>query len=121
MTSVIKKILIELGLNPAYAGFQYLVDAVIMDIDNIKYDLEIPLRSLQEDIAKKKHVTLWSVERRIRTVINRAFENPNEKLLDLFGPYLNEKTQTVGTKCFVKVITIKCIAEKGGEQRDVSR
>lgn len=112
MNDIIKNMLIGLGINPVYAGFRYLVEAILVTIDKLESEPEMTTRDLQMEVANRTGQNIWNVERRTRSIINIAFENPKDELLELFRPYLNKRTGTVGTKCFARVIAIKCIAER---------
>lgn len=63
---IISKELDYVGINPKSVGYQYLIDAILMIIDD-------PAPNFSSIIAKKHKKTTSSVERGIQNAINRAW------------------------------------------------
>lgn len=112
MSEGIKTILIELGVKPEYAGFKHLVDAIHIAIGKIEKYQVVTLAAIYKEIAENANQPIWNIERRIRVVINQAFENPNDKLLKWFKTYLNEDLEAKRDLYFIKTVAVNYISEE---------
>lgn len=85
---ITKQILHKLGGNKKCIGYRFIIYAIelISDDEDILHDLN---KILYADISRKFHATTTSVEKNIRYVIVKLWENMNEHnmllFLDVFG------------------------------------
>ena len=87
-TIKVRKLLHELGILPNKKGYEYIVEAVSIAIDNFgKVRGRKNFFGIYDEVAEKFERTYSNVERCIRYAIRAASENPTEKMLTLF-PYL---------------------------------
>ena len=87
-TIIVRKLLHELRILPNKKGYEYIVEAVSIAIDNSdKIRGGKNLIGIYDEVAEKFERTYSNVERCIRYAIRSASENPSEKMLTLF-PYL---------------------------------
>ena len=83
----IRTVLKELCVAPNYIGYKYLIDAVELIISNQNENLCLT-KSIYPLIAKKYNVSIGSVERSIRTVVNNSWGKiPEAELIKYFGLY----------------------------------
>ena len=69
----IKEVLNYFRMLPKYKGYSYLEDAIQLCREHSEYLTQIT-KVVYPELAKKYHVTPWSVERNIRTIIdNQTF------------------------------------------------
>ena len=82
MTNKIYGLLSSLGITANYAGFFYVADAVSMAFSDTG-NLLLVTKRLYPQIAKRYNTSAKNVERNIRTIINVAWENNPQLLVDL--------------------------------------
>ena len=93
-TVTLRRMLLKLGATPRYIGFDYLIYAVTLSLNNRQYLLSVT-KELYPTVAKHYHTTIYSVERDIRTVITAIWKrNPN--YLQTIAGYPLEKKPSVG-------------------------
>lgn len=92
--SAIRRLLLRLGATPRYIGFDYVIHAILLSLENSQYLLSVT-KELYPDVAKKYHTTIYSVERDIRTVITIIWKR-NPHLLNQIAGYTLEKKPAVG-------------------------
>ena len=116
MKSRIKRILIQCGIEPSLKGYDYLVQAIMLEAEN-RRDGHTPLKLMTtyEKIAKNYNVRACSVERCIRTAIRVAFSIYPPMLQNFFIGII-KPTGTVNNKTF-----ICCIADRALEGFKVSK
>ena len=68
----IEDIFRQLKIFPHYAGYKYLKEAIYMGSEEPRV-VEAPTKEIYPTLALRFHATVGSVERDIRTVINRAW------------------------------------------------
>lgn len=76
----IRFILKQLGIGRNYQGYDYIVDGVLLVLEDASR-LEYVTKSLYPDIAKKHHTSWSCVERNIRTVIDILWKESSKELL----------------------------------------
>lgn len=89
MDFIVAQLLHQLGICKHYHGFDYIIFA-IKCIDNDKDYLCYITKSLYIDIAKEFSTTYGCVERNIRTVVNKIWEDLNinrDTIVKIFGEY----------------------------------
>lgn len=62
----------QMQIFPHYAGYKYLKEAIYIGVED-QTAVEAPTKEIYPTVASRFHVTASSVERNIRTVINRAW------------------------------------------------
>lgn len=81
----LEKILWGFGLSKNYAGYQLMVDSVLIYIQIKDKDVSTKIRKeVYFDVAKKYHLSIQNVERNLRTLRNKMMERP-EKLNAVLG------------------------------------
>lgn len=86
---IVTQLLHQLGICKNYSGFDYIIFA-IKRIDYDKDYLCYITKSLYVDIAKEFATSYGCIEKNIRTVINKIWEDPNsnkEMTKQIFGEY----------------------------------
>lgn len=82
-----------LKFNKKYKGYYYLYDAICIRIGQPKYKRKI-YTVVYHMIAEKYHVSYVSVERDIRTLIDRAWTKEfSENQYKLYGRIISSRTQ----------------------------
>ena len=75
--AAVRRLLLKLGATPRYIGFDYVIYAITLSLENSQYLLSVT-KELYPDVARKYHTTIYSVERDIRTVITIIWKrNPH--------------------------------------------
>ena len=69
----IKEVLNYFRMLPKYKGYSYLEDAIQLCREHSEYLTQIT-KVVYPELAKKYHVTPWSVERNIRTIIDKSWQ-----------------------------------------------
>ncbi len=89
MEKVIKDILRSLSINCKYRGYQITVAAceLLMEDESLLFNVS---RDLYPKIAKRCGCSATAIERNIRTVVFRAWENNLVKLIEIAGYNLQE-------------------------------
>lgn len=88
---IIKNILYKLGIDEKYKAFKYMVSSIEYILDN---NLTL-VKVLYIDIAKLHGVSIYSVERCIRTTIRKIWLNDNSVLFKhIFYNYTSPPTNT---------------------------
>lgn len=81
----LENILWGFGLTKNYAGYQLMVDSVLIYIQIKDKDVSTKIRKeVYFDVAKKYHLSIQNVERNLRTLRNKMMERP-EKLNAVLG------------------------------------
>lgn len=93
-SAAIRRLLLKLGATPRYIGFDYVIHAIILSLENSQYLLSVT-KELYPDVARKYHTTIYSVERDIRTVITIIWKR-NPHLLSQIAGYPLTKKPAVG-------------------------
>lgn len=88
----VEKVLRSLGAKGTDTGYRYAVASILIYIDYWEMDKHVMItKDIYPIIANDYNTTVYSVERNIRTVINRCW-NCNPKVVnELFGYELNQK------------------------------
>lgn len=88
----------ELGINPAYKGYSYLMTAVIDRLDAEKNNIKRSVGDSYAVVSDKFGCNYQNAERNIRHVCYRVFETASEEkkllLQDIFG----QKTAVTNSK-----------------------
>ena len=92
--AAVRRLLLKLGATPRYIGFDYVIHAIILSLENSQYLLSVT-KELYPDVARKYHTTIYSVERDIRTVITIIWKR-NPHLLSQIAGYPLTKKPAVG-------------------------
>lgn len=100
---IITDFLIKCGISPKYVGFDYIVQIVLMAVEN-----NFILSKLQKDIYPKISlmfkVPICNIERNIRSAIGYFKRSENfEKILSLV---VGEKEENITTKTFLHIVLI---------------
>lgn len=96
----IRHLILRMGATPRYVGFEYMIYAIQLALENSEYLLSIT-KELYPDVARHFNATIGSVERNIRTVI-AAIWNRNPALLHKIAGYPLSKKPTVGE--FISIV-----------------
>ena len=78
------KIIRQFGITSKYKGYRYLLDAIHIAAENYDECLKVT-KDVYPVIAHKYGVTKVSVERDIRTVIEKCWDNNKTYLQELSG------------------------------------
>ena len=92
--AAVRRLLLRLGATPRYIGFDYVIHAIILSLEDSQYLLSVT-KELYPDVARKYHTTICSVERDIRTVITTIWKR-NPHLLNQIAGYPLTKKPAVG-------------------------
>ena len=92
--AAVRRLLLRLGATPRYIGFDYVIHAIILSLEDSQYLLSVT-KELYPDVARKYHTTIYSVERDIRTVITIIWKR-NPHLLSQIAGYPLTKKPAVG-------------------------
>ena len=92
--AAVRRLLLKLGATPRYIGFDYVIYAITLSLENRQYLLSVT-KELYPDVARKYHTTIYSVERDIRTVITIIWKR-NPHLLSQIAGYPLTKKPAVG-------------------------
>ena len=92
--AAVRRLLLRLGATPRYIGFDYVIHAIILSLEDSQYLLSVT-KELYPDVARKYHTTIYSVERDIRTVITIIWKR-NPHLLNQIAGYPLTKKPAVG-------------------------
>ena len=84
----IKKILMEIGANPALNGFTYLVDAISMSIEDKKNKKTRPMMHLYTEVGARHNATGKAVVRALDYCIEKIFDKDNKSLKKLFDAWM---------------------------------
>lgn len=115
----VRFILKQLGIGRSYQGYDYIVDGVLLVLEDASR-LEFVTKSLYPDIAKKHHTSWNCVERNIRTVIDVIWkEGSSDLLFEICGDEGAERpknTRFLELMCeYVKRLEEECaMAEEDG-------
>ena len=94
----------ELGIPPHVVGYDYLVEAIKLGLEDHKI-LHRITKGLYIDIAKKYETTTSRVERAMRHAIIFAFDNGDSELLhSIFGNTISRNTGKVTNQHFIAAI-----------------
>ncbi|MFQ9515243.1 MAG: sporulation initiation factor Spo0A C-terminal domain-containing protein [Eubacterium sp.] len=86
-----QKLLRQLGANGSYVGFRYTIYGIVKTIQNPELIVYV-CKGLYVEIAIHFNVSIGSVERDIRTIINTIWKYGDRELLnDIFGKELTSK------------------------------
>lgn len=99
-SSDIRRLLLQLGATSRYVGFDYVVHAIYLSLNNRDYLLSVT-KELYPEVAKHFGATICSVERNIRTVISSIWQR-NPQLLNEITGYPLQKRPSVGE--FISII-----------------
>ena len=105
----IKKILMEIGANPALIGFTYLVDAILITIEDKKSKITKPMMSIYTEVGVRHNATGKAVVRALDYCIEKIFDKDNKSLKKLFDAWISTYTGKVPTSTFIAVIAEKII------------
>ena len=92
--AAVRRLLLRLGATPRYIGFDYVIHAIILSLEDSQYLLSVT-KELYPDVSRKYHTTICSVERDIRTVITTIWKR-NPHLLNQIAGYPLTKKPAVG-------------------------
>lgn len=110
----VKQLLLEVGVNPAEAGYKYLADAVHITVEDAAAGREAStIMGLYEDVAALENSTTTAarVERCIRYAIERAFNKRSAGLDAMFRHIEDEKSGKVTNGCFIRTLAMKIYLE----------
>jgi two-component system response regulator (stage 0 sporulation protein A) len=86
-----QKLLRQLGANGSYVGFRYTIFGILQAIKNPELIVYV-CKGLYLEIAIHFNVSISSVERDIRTIVNAIWKYGDRDLLNcIFGRELNDK------------------------------
>ena len=88
--AAVRRLLLRLGATPRYIGFDYVIHAIILSLEDSQYLLSVT-KELYPDVARKYHTTICSVERDIRTVITTIWKRTPHLLNQIAGYPLTKK------------------------------
>lgn len=88
----ISRLIRKLGIIPKYRGYYYVADAAMMYLETVKAQEAVMItKEIYPTVARKYKVTVASVERSIRTVVQVSWETNAELLQDVAGYPLSHK------------------------------
>ena len=58
--AAVRRLLLKLGATPRYIGFDYVIYAITLSLENSQYLLSVT-KELYPDVARKYHTTIYSV------------------------------------------------------------
>lgn len=94
----------ELSVPPHLIGFEYIIDAVEIVLNNHDV-LNAVTKELYPAIAKKHNSTGSRVERAIRNAVEHSFDNaPTDVLRSVFGNTINMHTGKVVNTHFIAIV-----------------
>lgn len=85
----------QLGIQSNFKGYFYLADALDLLLED-ETALVLFTKTLFPVIARKRHTSISSVERNIRTAIEHCWKSPCREKLQEIAPYHLVKQPTVG-------------------------
>lgn len=104
----VKRLLLEVGVNPAEKGFNYLDDAIHITVEDEEAGCGKKARQLMglyEDVAALYgDTTAIRVERCIRHAIEKAFDKRTAKLESIFERLEDENSGKVTNGCFIHTL-----------------
>lgn len=80
-------ILRDIGITSRYSGYRYLLDAVLLAVEN-KDGLEHITKDIYPELAKQHHASVWMIETDIRKVIENCWKKTKPERLE---KYFDEK------------------------------
>lgn len=86
-------ILNSLGVSARYTGFRLAVSAISLALNDPEL-LKLISKNLYPVLAKRYHTTVKCIERNIRTIIDKAWQNNPSLLSSLAGYTLLDKPKT---------------------------
>lgn len=97
--SVIHNILRYVGIGPQYRGYRYLAQAVELVMEYGRNDIQIT-KTVYPEIAERNNTVWRSVERDIRTAIQRAWETDEQEVMrKMFGHHLKQRPTNMQFIC----------------------
>lgn len=97
--SVIHDTLRYVGVGPQYRGYRYLAQAVELVMEYGGNDIQIT-KTVYPEIAEKNNTAWRSVERDIRTAIQRAWEADEQEVMrKIFGHHLKHRPTNMQFIC----------------------
>lgn len=108
----IKAALMNIGVDPSLKGFDYLVEAVDIQIENKLNRREYWAIETYENIAGLYNTTRSRVERAIRHAIEKAFDLNGDLLCDVFAPFISYNKDKVVNSTFISVMAERIIMDK---------
>lgn len=99
----IMNIMKELGITANLKGYNYLVEAVICVYQDSSY-MEFVTKRLYPDIAKKFNTTSSKVERAIRHVITRSFNNGDVDVINKYFSYSYIKGSATNSEAIATLV-----------------
>ena len=78
---ILRRILFELGVPEHLVGYQYIIDAVLMVVDEPKLINKLSGNGLYLQVGQKNGVSASKAERGIRFLVDRVFLNCDTKIL----------------------------------------
>ena len=98
---VIEKMLLQLGVNKSYVGFNYTVQAVNLVLED-ESKITLISKWLYPDIAKTNSTSIECVERNIRTIVNTIWYKGNKELLQSYS--LTNLTEKPNNTQFISIL-----------------
>ena len=116
----IETALIAIGVPSSLIGFQYVVDAIGMVVKD-RNAIHSITDGIYGDIAVKYNTTITCVERRIRHLIEVAYQRGNVKKLEEYVGYPNTKSGKLANGEFIsnfaRTVWYKVYEVKYNDQR----
>ena len=102
----IRELLKEIGISANLKGYNFIIDAVSMYINN-KYSFGSGItKHMYPEISKKYHTTPARVERNIRNCIEKCWGNGSyDKLQEIFGYTVPSHKHKPSNSCFIAEIS----------------
>lgn len=117
----VTKALLELGINPAHRGFNYLKDAIILVYKDPSVIHSSVTKAIYPYVAKANESTPSRVERAIRHTIEVAFSNtPIDVLQKYFGNCANPRSGKLTNSAFIAGVAkfLEMQGEEGNTHED---
>lgn len=97
----IEKMLLQMGVNKSYVGFNYTVQAVELVLTD-ENKISLISKWLYPDIAKINSTSIECVERNIRTIVNTIWYKGNRELLQACS--MTELTEKPNNTQFISIL-----------------
>lgn len=109
MKSKAKRILVQCGIGPDIKGYNYLVDAIMQNIEyQFDYNEPMKMMAIYEIVGRKHNQSAVSVEKCMRRAVHSAFSLYPPVLQDLFVGCIGPKG-AVSNKRFINIISAKVV------------
>lgn len=108
----IKAALMNMGVDPSLTGFEYLVEAVDIQIENKMNKKRWNAIETYANIGLSYNTSGGCVERAIRHAIEKAFDTNEGLIYDVFTPFICYYRRKVGNSTFISVMAERIMMGK---------